>query len=252
MLVLAIDTSTPQLTVGAVEVLEPHEIIAALEVAGRASGDGALRRGDTDRLLAERSVVDAFGHAERLMPMIRATLVEAQRTLKDLTAIVVGIGPGPFTGLRVGMATAASLGDALGVAVHGVPSHDAMAAAAAAHGGDFLVVTDARRKEAYVSGYTASAGRAFGPAVVAPDRLSARLADAGFAPHWLTGAGASLVADKLQLPVHPAGGSLARALVECVHRPLVTGAVPGPLSPLYLRRPDAAEPAGPKPVLPAV
>lgn len=251
VLVLAIDTSTPVITAGVVEVLEPHEMIAALQAAAStpdSTPDSAPA--SPNRLLAERTETDPFGHAEKLMPLVTAALAAAGRGLVDLSAVVVGVGPGPFTGLRVGMATAAALGDALSVAVHGVPSHDAMALAAAGDG-DFLVVTDARRKEVYVSGYGSPAARRFGPAVLAPADLPALLAEHGAAPRWVTGAGAPLAAAVLQLPIAEPAGSLSAALVTAAHRPLVTGAVPGPLTPLYLRRPDAAEPTAPKSVLPA-
>lgn len=257
VLVLAIDTSTPVITTGLVSVAEPHELIAALQAAGQQGLPGqpgqqpdAAAPAAAGTLLAEHAVTDAFGHAEKLMPMITAVVAEAGRALTDLGAVVVGIGPGPFTGLRVGMATAAALGDALAVPVHGVPSHDAMAVAAAADD-DVLVVTDARRKEVYVSGYAARAARVFGPAVTAPGDLPALLAAEGLRPRWVTGAGAPLVADVLRLPVRPSPGSVCRGLVERAHRSLVTGVVPGPLTPLYLRRPDASEPTAPKPVLPA-
>ena len=146
VLVLAIDTSTPQITVGVVEVLSPHEVIAALETAIAADAPAP----DPDRLLAERVVIDAYGHAEKLLPLVTATLGDAGKALPDLAAIVVGVGPGPFTGLRVGMATAAALGDARDIPVHPVPSHDALAAAAH-FDGPLLVATDARRKEVYAS-----------------------------------------------------------------------------------------------------
>ena len=123
MLVLAVDTSTPSVTAGVVRLRRPHEIVAALE-AGAVLGDPASRPGE---LLAEQSVTDPYAHAERLMPLTLAALAEAGHGLKELDAVVVGLGPGPFTGLRVGIATAAALGDGLGIGVHGVPSHDGLA-----------------------------------------------------------------------------------------------------------------------------
>lgn len=286
MLVLSIDTSTPALTVALVRVKQPHELISQWQAAGP---DSSVRL-DPDELLAERVVDDAFGHVEKLMPLVDEVVGVASRTLRDLSAVVVGIGPGPFTGLRVGMVTAAALGDALGIPVHGVVSHDAMAQAAASAskggsagpgvaedsvaGGDFLVVTDARRKEVHVSGYrvvhddsavrrdeaapaqavapmlrVSAAQRIVGPDVVAPADLPDLLRARQFKPRWMTGAAAPLVESFLDGDPRPIAGSVGRALVQMAHGALVTGAVPGPLTPLYLRRPDAAEPHAPKSVL---
>ncbi|MBB0970577.1 tRNA (adenosine(37)-N6)-threonylcarbamoyltransferase complex dimerization subunit type 1 TsaB, partial [Dietzia aerolata] len=113
MLVLAIDTSTPAVTAG----------VCRLEPAG--PGDAAGSRIET---LATRVTEDARAHAELLTPHILECLESASITAAELDAVVVGVGPGPFTGLRVGMATAAAFADAIGVAVHGVCSLDGLAA----------------------------------------------------------------------------------------------------------------------------
>ena len=105
MLVLALDTATPAVTAGVVEV----------------TADAVATR-------SVRVTHDARKHGELLMPGVLAACAEAGVALPDVDAVVVGIGPGPFTGLRVGMVTAAALGDALGVPVHGVCSLDAIAA----------------------------------------------------------------------------------------------------------------------------
>ncbi len=250
MLVLAIETSTPVITAGLVQLRQPHEL--AVDPGTDQPPSSPIR------LLAEQSVTDAFGHAEHLMPLIDAVLGETAHAVRDLDAVVVGIGPGPFTGLRVGMVTAAALGDALDVPVHGVPSHDAVArqaisagTAGVTDGGEFLVVTDARRREVYLSAYGATGAGQHGPTVLAPAAVPELLAAAGLSPRWATGAAADLVAAVIGLPVREPSGTLSEALIACAARALVTGAVPGPLTPLYLRRPDAAEPGTPKHVLPA-
>lgn len=254
VLVLAIDTSTPTVTAGAVRVKRPHELVAEIEAGSAASGlapggpGGACLAGQPATVLAEHTVTDPFGHAEHLMPLVDAALAEAGYAMSDLTAVVVGIGPGPFTGLRVGMATAAALGDARDVPVHGVPSHDAMARRAAVQE-DFLIVTDARRREVYLSAYAESAARLHGPVVIAPAAVPELLRTHGLRPRWVGGAGAGLVAGVLTLPVRQPAAPLSGFLVECALRPLLTAAMPGPLTPLYLRRPDATEPAAPKRVL---
>ena len=261
MLVLALDTSTPVVTAGVVELKRPHEMLAEAEQAAPTRPGAAPAGGDDGhpgrtflagvpyRTLAEHTVLDAFGHAEHLMPLVTAALADAGRELHEVEAVVVGIGPGPFTGLRVGMATAEALGDALTVPVHGVPSHDGLARRAAADG-DFLVVTDARRREVYLSGYEESMVRRFGPVVVAPAAIADLLSEHGFTPRWLTGPGAQLAAAVTGLPVREPIGPLSEQLVACAARSLLTGALPGPLNPLYLRRPDATPPGAPKPVLP--
>ncbi len=236
MLVLALDTSTPAVTAGVVLVLQPHQVIEAMQAGTPATPVSVL---------AEHRVLNPFGHAEHLMPLARAAVTEAGATFADLDAVVVGLGPGPFTGLRVGVATAEALGDALGRPVYGVASHDGVASSTAATG-PFLVATDARRREIYVSAFDADAHRTFGPVVTAPADLPGRLARISPAPVAVTGAGADLAG--LDLP-RLAIGSAAGGLAAVAARDLVTGAVPGPLTPLYLRRPDVTEPAGPKPVL---
>lgn len=242
MLLLAIDTSTPTVTAGVVSLLRPHELIDAAQTPAA----GPVQ------VLAEHSVTAAFAHAEQLMPMVHAALTEAGSTLHAVEAVVVGLGPGPFTGLRVGIATAQALGDALDLPVHGVGSHDAVArahlhAAAGSPAGQLLVVTDARRREVYLSGYAADGRRLVGPLPVAPAAVPAMLADQALQPTAMVGAGASLLANVLDLLVVESPGT-SLGLVLAAGRALLTAAVPGPLTPLYLRRPDATEPGARKSV----
>ncbi|MFZ0833238.1 MAG: tRNA (adenosine(37)-N6)-threonylcarbamoyltransferase complex dimerization subunit type 1 TsaB, partial [Mycobacterium sp.] len=100
-------------------------IVLALDTATPAVTAGVVRRDAAgEHATAERVTVDARAHAETLTPNIVAALAESSLTMADLEAVVVGCGPGPFTGLRVGMATAAAFGHALGIPVHGVCSLD--------------------------------------------------------------------------------------------------------------------------------
>src|SRR4051812_37296571 len=101
-------------------------------------------------LVAESIVVDARAHGEQLAPGIAAVLAEAGVRPRDLAAIVAGLGPGPFTGLRVGLVTAGVLGDTLGIPSYGVCSLDGLGAGTT---GEVLVATDARRKEVYWAAY---------------------------------------------------------------------------------------------------
>jgi tRNA threonylcarbamoyl adenosine modification protein YeaZ len=240
VLVLALDTSTPEVTAGVVALRSPDELIAALP-------DGSAVRPAT--VLAQRKAVGPLSHAEKLMPLVTEALAAAGYALRDVDAVVVGIGPGPFTGLRVGMVTGAALGDALDVPVHGVPGHDGLARSLHPLPGELLVVTDARRREVYVSGYRADGRRVLGPAVVTPAAVPELLAEHGLTPTHVAGAGAALLTAP-DLPVlTPPADAPALGLVEAAATPLLTGALPGPLVPLYLRRPDATVPGARKSVL---
>ncbi len=145
MLLLAFDTATPAVTV-------------------------ALHNGT--RVLAETTTVDARRHGELLASSIDAMLAEAGAGRLDITAVAAGTGPGPYTGLRVGLVTARVLGSALGVPVYGVCTLDVIAAdvasTGAAAGRDFLVATDARRREVYWARYDADGRRLDGPSVGYP------------------------------------------------------------------------------------
>ena len=127
-----------------------------------------LARGD--QVLAQATIADRMAHAERLMPAVRDCLSQAGVRMADLAQIVVGLGPGPFTGLRVGVVTAQVLASVAGVQLHGVCSLDALAAQFAAESppGEFVVVTDARRREVYWASYAPDGRRTSGPAVSAP------------------------------------------------------------------------------------
>lgn len=199
-IVLAIDTATPAVTAGIV-----------------ALGDGVTA-------LAERTIVDARAHAERLTPNILAALADCGKSMADLDAVVVGCGPGPFTGLRVGMATAAAYGQALGIPVHGVCTLDAIGGVT---GGEVLVVTDARRREVYWARYRDGV-RIAGPQVDAPADVNTDGVQ--------TVAGSPELAATFGLPV--IGPEYPRA-VELVAAVSDWDGEPDPLVPLYLRRPDA-------------
>jgi len=261
VLVLALDTSTPTVTAGVVSLRQPHELVSPdpdPDLTAGPNGSLGLAAADSPSprpivVLAEHTVTDPYAHAERLMPLARAALAESQHLLPDLDAIVVGLGPGPFTGLRVGIATAAALGDALDIPVHGVPSHDALARCVGPLADVLLVVTDARRREVYLSAYGRDGRRLFGPLVARPAAVPELLAGHGVARAQLAGPGAPLldgiIDPAITRPVAVAGDPLSGGLVERAAVALLTGAVPGPLTPLYLRRPDATEPGARRSVL---
>ncbi len=216
MLLIAFDTSTPAVTV-------------------------ALH--DGSGVVAESTEVGVNRQGELLTPGIQAVLAMAGASPRDLTHVVAGTGPGPFTGLRVGLVTARALGDALSIPVHGLCSLDAVALA---HQGfhDLLVMTDARRREVYWARYVDGA-RVEGPSVDRP-------ADIAPADAVLAGAGAILYRDafaRQQLrEEHPYPEAAALAVIAAGQ--IAVGDA-GPADPLYLRRPDAVPPAARKQVTPA-
>lgn len=190
-------------------------------------------------VLAEVTSTATRRHGEVLAPAITDVLDEAGVERTALSALAVGVGPGPFTGLRVGLVTARTLGFALGIPVLGVCTLDLLAAEAVRLGteGEFMVATDARRKEVYWATYDAGDGgvRMVGPDVSRPAELA-----------WtgaVVGEGAALYPEVFadaREPTHPAASALCRWVAQ--GRETVE-----PL-PLYLRRPDAAEPRARKPV----
>lgn len=208
MLVLALDTATPTLVAG----------------VARWSADGA-------EVLAERAVPSGTKHAELLTPAIRAALDDAGVPLADVGAVVTGLGPGPFTGLRVGIVTAAALADARGLPVIGVCSLDAVGSGAR------TVVTDARRKEVYWAAYDAAGARVEGPSVVRPEELGRP------GPF----AGDPAFAERLGAAVERAEVTTA-GLLRAAGPQLVDPSSAAPLVPLYLRRPDAVPPTAIKAV----
>jgi tRNA threonylcarbamoyl adenosine modification protein YeaZ len=204
---------------------------------------------DGTRVLRAASEHDPRRHAELLAPMVASALESAGVSRGDVTDVAVGVGPGPFTGLRVGLVTARTLGLVLGVGVHGVSSLDALAAAALAASpaelsGGFVVATDARRREVYWARYSVSDGAAHrddGPHVGAA-------ADVPTGGLPAVGRGARLYPDALpgpDGPLDPAAEQVAQLAVAGL-----SGAYPLlPPEPLYLRRPDAVAPGAPKRVL---
>jgi tRNA threonylcarbamoyl adenosine modification protein YeaZ len=204
---------------------------------------------DGTAVLAESTQVDARRHGELLLPAVDEALRAAGVKLDAVTGIVVGVGPGPYTGLRVGLVTAAAFGDALGVPVYGVCTLDGIAYAAGRAGevdGPFVVATDARRKEVYWARYTDPRTRATDPAVDRPADIADEVA--GLAA---VGAGAVLYPQvftgvRAQAPQHQSAAALAALAAERLENGV--GFLP-PL-PLYLRRPDAQVPAGYKAVMP--
>lgn len=214
MLVLVIDTSSPAVTAAVASV------------------------GDAIEVRAERMTLNPRGHGELLAPEIAACLAEARVRPGDLGAVVAGTGPGPFTGLRVGLVTASVMADVLGIPTYGVCSLDAVGDACRDEPA-LLVATDARRKEVYWARY-ARGSRIDGPAVARPadvplDGLTAA-------------AGAGVELYDFGIPLRPERHPAPESLARCAAERIRAGAPSEVLTPLYLRRPDTAAPHAPKAV----
>jgi tRNA threonylcarbamoyl adenosine modification protein YeaZ len=164
-------------------------LVAVIDTSSAAVTAGVARvTADGVQVLAERVTVDARAHGELLAPSVRDCLAEAGVSMNDIGAVVAGVGPGPFTGLRVGLVTAGILADVLGCPAYGVCSLDAIAAA---HPGEpaLLVAADARRREVYWASYRDGV-RVGEPSVAAASVVAGQARLAG--SQAMTGAGAEL------------------------------------------------------------
>ena len=192
---------------------------------------------DGEDVVVELTAERGMKHAEQLAPLIEQAMAQAGIVRQDLTAIAVGVGPGPFTGLRVGLVTARTLAFVLEIPVYGVCSLDVLAVEAADSGAvttDFVVATDARRKEVYLARYDELGRRLEGPVVDKPAALAT--------DDVVVGEGGDLYPDAFPHragPAAPSAGWLARVVAE-ERAELVDP------EPMYLRRPDAVAAHAPK------
>ncbi len=216
IVIIAIDTSTSITSVAAIDV------------------DGAV--------VLELSHEDPRRHAEVIGPMLAELVASVERA--DVTAIACGVGPGPYTGLRVGIASAIAMSAAWRVPVFGLCSLDALALAVLdQHPGEPVeVASDARRKELYWAQYDSAGHRRAGPRVRPADEVGADVVRGSASAVWvargvqdlLRQGAASSGREELPLDAHGADtGATEAALL---------GATLLPARPLYLRRPDAMVP----------
>lgn len=217
---------------------------------------------DGERVVTEHLSEQPMKHGEHLAPLIERSMRDAGIVRQDLSAIAVGVGPGPFTGLRVGLVTARTLGFVLDIPVYGVCSLDVIAVEVVATGaaaGSFLVATDARRKEVYAAEFTltSNGSERVGDVMVArstdlPERWRV-LPTVGrgplLYPDSLLGGipSGGVGSDLLDVSAGALGDLAARRWSEGRTLPaaaLEPGAGFDGLEPLYLRRPDT-QPAPP-------
>jgi tRNA threonylcarbamoyladenosine biosynthesis protein TsaB len=187
-----------------------------------------------DVVLARRVEPMARGHQERRAPLVAEVMAQAGLAFDRLERVGVTVGPGSFTGLRVGLAFAKGLSAALSIPAIAVGTLEALAEPAA---GRVMAVLDAKRGQVYLQGF------ADGQAVTAPDVLPLETAAARAAeldPQVLIGSGAPLLAEvapraRIEAWEHADPVSVAR---------IAAARSPIPPRPLYLRAPDARLPGG--------
>jgi tRNA threonylcarbamoyladenosine biosynthesis protein TsaB len=218
MTVLGIDTSTA----------------ASAAAVLRLDGEGFEALPAPARLLAPPA------HARELMPAVAGVMERAGVGFGDLEAVAVGVGPGGFTGLRIGIATARALARATGVALHPVSS---LAALAAGIGEPFaLPLIDARRGELFAALYE-EGSELWAPFAAPPDELAGRVREAGLNP-LAAGDGSVRFGDELaargiRVEPPPSGSHAVSALRVCRLAARTAGVAPEAVLPHYVRAPDA-------------
>ena len=200
-------------------------------------------------VVARRDEISNNRHGEVLAGFIDEVLREAGASAADLAAVGVGLGPGPFTGLRVGIMTASAMSDALGIPAYGLCSLDVVGVMHSMDEDRFVVVSDARRRQLYWAVYNEVGGREEGPEIGIPGEIAQHVRGR---VTEVAGPASTLHADafagfRIAQPRWPdawwiAGHAWSRKQTD----------QPGEaLTPMYLRRPDAREPGLPKKVTPA-
>jgi tRNA threonylcarbamoyladenosine biosynthesis protein TsaB len=179
-------------------------------------------------------------HASELMPAVADAMTQARIGWRDLDAIAVGIGPGTFTGLRIGLATARALASANGLPLRRVSSLAALAAGIEAR--LRLPLIDARRGELFVALYEA-ADQVWAPFAARPEELVERLRESGFSP-LAAGDGSVRFRGMLEeagipVPADDSQAHVVRALHVCRLGADAPDEPPEAILPDYLREPDA-------------
>lgn len=206
-------------------------IVLAIDTALGACQAAVL---DDERPLASASVEMQRGHQEALAPLVQAAMAEAGVAFTALSRLGVTVGPGSFTGVRVGLAFAKGLGLALKIPLVGVGCLEALAAGVPPVG-TVSAVIDARREEVYLQSFRGGVALG-GPEAMTVEAARERLSALG--PQLLIGSGAPLFADLKEARIDPAAAPDPRVVARLAGR-----SEPGTARPLYLRAPDARLPA---------
>jgi tRNA threonylcarbamoyladenosine biosynthesis protein TsaB len=212
--------------------------LLAIETSGSACSVAlALTDASEGRPPAHEILATSHGHATALAPMIARIARAAGVELTALKAIAVSCGPGGFTGIRVGLATARAMALAIGCPIVGIGSFQALAATAMRSGGALaarnLVVLDSRRSELFASELDADLMPLSPPALLTAEQIEARCRQGGV----------SLIADAELTQFAGLGGLSAAADAVAVAALAMTR--PGlhlPAEPIYLRPPDISQP----------
>jgi tRNA threonylcarbamoyladenosine biosynthesis protein TsaB len=189
-------------------------------------------------------------HSAELLPTLAGLLERGRTTWAQVTAIAIGVGPGTFTGLRIGVATARALAQALAVPLHPVSSLEALAAgiaagAGAGAGAPVLPLIDARRGQVFAALYTAGdvLAREWGPLALSPAELERRIADVPKSPlaagDWALESAARLEAAGAVVPAPGSGLHAIDALQVCRLARETEPCGPDRVRPVYVRQPDA-------------
>lgn len=213
--------------------------LLAIDTALEACSVG-IADGDAPLILMSETI--GRGHAERLMGMVEAAMREAGLAFRDLDRIAVTIGPGSFTGVRVGIAAARGLALVVGCPVVGIGTLAALAGKARVIAGarPVLAALDARRSEVYAQAFDAD-GTPRGPAIVAAPAL---VAESFAGDMVLAGSGADLVRAMLASDTPVVHRDAAPDIGAVLRLGLAAPSPAGPPRPFYLRPPDAKPQAG--------
>jgi tRNA threonylcarbamoyladenosine biosynthesis protein TsaB len=224
-------------------VAQEPDLILAVETATRAVSVALLRGGV---LLAEETSDDERQPSERLLPAIDALLRGAGVGLEEVTAFAVSVGPGSFTGLRVGLATVKGLAFSSGRRVAPVGTLEALALPARGADRPVVALLDARRGELYAAAFAADGSALLPDAVLTPAALAARLPEG---TRVVVGEGAAAgaaelaarLAGRVQLLAPPYGLARAGPVGVLGARALARGAaLPAEqVAPRYVRRAEA-------------
>lgn len=199
----------------------------------------AVQMGDprAGRPAAHEIMATSHGHATTLAPMIARVAKAAGIELTALKGIAVSCGPGAFTGIRVGLATARAMALAIGCPIAGIGSFQVLAATASRSGGPLaernLVVLDSRREELFVIELAADLRPLSAPALLTSEQIAARCRSGGM----------TLIADAELTVLAPLGGM--RSNLDAIAVAELAATRPDlhlPADPIYLRPPDVSQP----------